>query len=440
MIWLLSIQLSVRRRQTRVMRFAARQLRRGSYGWDFCAPGFLAVVFCARLGFARSTVRCPRFASTRRMRRGAGGLGGQSHDRPGRPSGGLLGGGGCRTGIVRIVPREPLRDGRGNFFRFLDPRPRTRLTWRRALHQTGQDTAGNLAIYHSPISASPTNVRHGRSRKRRRLAREMREAEVFSPKSIQDAPYQRPPAAAVEDDEPASPPSGPAFHRRLPRPPSRTRTRRCRAKPSRATAGSWSSARSACAGSGPCPARLGPRSRRRRARGAGGGVPGRRRGSGRVTVADGDDVEVGNLARQVVYGACVGRGKAESFGRVHDEVCFPLVIDTVGTVVICAADGGQAEPAGQVRRACRARHPRHRAVPVRGARRRARLHRRAVDAIHALGRGRRVRAAARQRGRAPPRRAAARAEPAAGRRAVLPVRVPAAAAPGRGRGGAADVR
>jgi adenylyltransferase/sulfurtransferase len=35
-------------------------------------------------------------------------------------------------------------------------------------------------------------------------------------------------------------------------------------------------------------------------------------GVGSVTVADGDDVEVGNLARQVVYGACVGRGKAES--------------------------------------------------------------------------------------------------------------------------------
>jgi adenylyltransferase/sulfurtransferase len=34
-------------------------------------------------------------------------------------------------------------------------------------------------------------------------------------------------------------------------------------------------------------------------------------GVGRVTVADGDAVEAGNLARQVVYGGCVGRGKAE---------------------------------------------------------------------------------------------------------------------------------
>lgn len=48
-------------------------------------------------------------------------------------------------------------------------------------------------------------------------------------------------------------------------------------------------------------------------------------GVGHVTVADGDAVEVGNLARQFVYGPCVGRSKAESLVEFMSRsvTCLP---------------------------------------------------------------------------------------------------------------------
>ena len=221
---------------------------------------------------------------------------------------------------MRIIPWE-VKNEPGISSVSGPPRPRTRLTWRPCLHQSARRTPPTLQFSIHEFQPHRAAMDVPTDRENEPLAREMCELESSLETNRRTLNDLR---RTVEDEEarlavlrarlpPPPPPEAPIPHTRPALPPDAlARYGRQLVLREVGLAGQLALSRASVlvVGAGglgvPAAAYL-----------AGAGV-------GRVTVADGDVVEAGNLARQVVYGGCVGRGKAECLVEfMFDEVCLP---------------------------------------------------------------------------------------------------------------------